>query len=55
MKHNDDKMSEVRLDGGRACSCASDAFNHDRQDVNDECQDDIDVKQVLEHDVSDVA
>ena len=53
-------MSDVDLDGRCTGSFAIDALNCNRQDVYDECQDDeegddTDVKQVVEHVVSDDA
>ena len=53
-------MSDVDLDGRCQCSSAIDALNRDRQGVHDACQDDAksddtDVKQVVEHAVSDDA
>ena len=53
-------MSDVDLDGRCQCCSATDDLNRSRQDGDDACQDDaktddIDVKQVLEHVVGDVA
>ena len=53
-------MLDVDFDARCGCSSANEALNRDRQDVYDECQDDaesddVDIKQVVEHVVSEDA